>query len=112
MDKKTSLCLFYIALLVLPAPILAEVKAEKERDRRQAIALPLASLAGTSVAAPVFAALLAIYGAYTLAKYGIRVLSDKDSHPCGRGYCRKTCQKHERIDWGLTTGCGNYYCCV
>ncbi|XP_062604486.1 big defensin-like [Saccostrea cucullata] len=109
MDKRTSICLLYIGLLVLPAPILAEVKTEKERQRRQAIALPLASLAGTAVAGPVFAALLAIYGAYTLAKYHI---SDKDSHECGRGYCRKVCFEKEKIDWGLTYGCGNNYCCV
>ena len=37
---------------------------------------------------------------------------DRDSHECDIGYCRAKCNSWEYVDWGLTTGCGDYYCCV
>nr|XP_022319211.1 big defensin-like [Crassostrea virginica] len=110
MNKKSCICLFYIALLVLPAPILAKVRAEKDRKKRQALAAPLVGLAGATVGPALFALLVATYGVYKIASLGIK--TDRDSHECDIGYCRAKCNSWEYVDWGLTTGCGDYYCCV
>ena len=72
MNKKPCICLFYIALLVLPAPILAKVRAEKDRKKRQALAAPLVGLAGATVGPALFALLVATYGIYKIASLGIK----------------------------------------
>ena len=71
MNKKSCICLLYIALLVLPAPILAKVRAEKDRKKRQALAAPLEGLAGATVGPALFALLVATYGIYKIASLGI-----------------------------------------
>ena len=71
MNKTSCICFFYIALLVLPAPILAKVRAEKDRKKRQALAAPLVGLAGATVGPALFALLVATYGVYKIASLGI-----------------------------------------
>lgn len=75
MEKKYFLCVFFVVLLVSPAPILAEAM-EKEREtenKRQAQALlPLAYYAGMIVSAPLFFALVAAYGIYAVTSYAIK----------------------------------------
>nr|XP_022313945.1 big defensin-like [Crassostrea virginica] len=109
MNKTSCICLFYIALLVLPAPILAKVRAEKDRKKRQELAAPLVGLAGATVGPALFALLVATYGVYKIASLGIK--SDRNSHDCKNGYCRAKCNAWEYVDWALTSGCGDYYCC-
>ena len=72
MNKKSCICLLYITLLVLPAPILAKVRAEKDRKKRQALAAPLVGLAGATVGPALFALLVATYGVYKIASLGIK----------------------------------------
>lgn len=74
MERKSFLCLFFVVLLISPAPILAEtLEEEKEtRNKRQAqVLLPLASYAGMTVSAPLFAALVTAYGIYAVTRYAI-----------------------------------------
>ena len=75
MEKKYFLCVFFVVLLVSPAPILTEA-LEKEREtenKRQAQALlPLAYYAGMTVSAPLFFALVAAYGIYAVTSYAIK----------------------------------------
>lgn len=75
METKSILCVFFIVLLVSPAPILTETLEDmnETRNKRQAqVLLPLASYAGMTVAAPVFAALVTAYGIYAVTKYAIK----------------------------------------
>lgn len=75
MKRKSILCVFFIVLLVSPAPILAETLEDmnETRSKRQAqVLLPLASYLGMTVAAPVFAAFVTAYGIYAVAKYAIK----------------------------------------
>ena len=41
----------------------------------------------------------------------ISFFSDRNSHDCKNGYCRAKCNAWEYVDWALTSGCGDYYCC-
>lgn len=120
MERKSFLSVFFIVLLVSPASILAKtIKEEGEtRNKRQAqILLPIASYAGLTVTAPVFAALVAAYGIYAVTRYAIRkrrIVMYSDSHSCAnnRGWCRESCFSHEYTDWANTFGvCGSYFCC-
>lgn len=123
MKAKSFMCVFFIVLLVSPAPILAKTFEEvnEKRNKRQAqVLLPIASYAGLTVSAPVFAALVAAYGIYTVTRYAIRransyprYTSDPDSHSCAnnRGWCRNFCFFHEYIDWPNNGVCGSYNCC-
>ena len=75
MERKSFLCLFFLVLLISPAPILAETLEEvkETRNKRQAqVLLPLASYAGMTVSAPLFAALVTAYGIYAVTRYAIR----------------------------------------
>lgn len=75
MERKSFLCLFFVVLLISPASILAETLEEvkETRNKRQAqILLPLASYAGMTVSAPLFAALVAAYGIFAVTRYAIR----------------------------------------
>lgn len=59
MERKTFWCVFFIILLVSPASILAKTLEEvnKARNISQAqVLLPIASYAGLTVSAPLFAA--------------------------------------------------------
>ena len=73
--KKYFLCVFFVVLLVSPAPILTEA-LEKEREtenKRQAQALlPLAYYARMTVSAPLFFALVAAYGIHAVTSYAIK----------------------------------------
>lgn len=123
MKRRSIMCGFFIVLLVSPAPILTETfeDMKETRSKRQAQALlPLASYAGLTVAAPLFAALVTAYGIYAVTKYAIkkaksntRTKNNSDSHSCAnnRGWCRKTCFSHEHVDWPNNGVCGSYYCC-
>ena len=74
MEKKYFLCVFFVVLLVSPAPILAEA-LEKEREtenKRQAQALfPLRYYAGMTVPTSLFFALVAAYGIHAVTRYYI-----------------------------------------
>lgn len=75
MKRKSILSVFFVVLLVSPAPILAETLEDmnETRNKRQAqVLLPLASYAGMTVAAPLFAALVTAYGIYAVTKYAIK----------------------------------------
>lgn len=75
METKSILCVFFIVLLVSPTPILTETLEDmnETRNKRQAqVLLPLASYAGMTVAAPVFAALVTAYGIYAVTTYAIK----------------------------------------
>ncbi|XP_076079036.1 big defensin-like [Mytilus galloprovincialis] len=111
MDQKPFLCLLYMTLLILPAQILGESVAEAKREKRQAALLPLASYAGLTVSAPLFLALIAAYGIYAVIHFKIH--SDTDNHSCfgNGGWCRRTCESYEYIDFGNSLQCGSYYCC-
>lgn len=117
MKRKSILSVFFVILLVSPAPILAETLEDmnETRNKRQAqVLLPLASYAGMTVAAPLFAALVTAYGIYAVTKYAIKkAKSNSDSHSCAnnRGWCRKTCFSHEQIDWANNAVCGSFNCC-
>lgn len=119
MERKSFLCVFFIVLLVSPASMLAKTFEEENetRNKRQAqVLLPIASYAGLTVSAPLFAALVAAYGIYAVTRYAIRrrgIISYPDSHSCAnnRGWCRQTCFSHEYIDWLNTGVCGSYRCC-
>lgn len=74
MKRKSFICGFIIVLLVSPASILAEnlEEVKESRSKRQAqVLLPIASYAGMTVSAPLFAALVAAYGIYAVTKYAI-----------------------------------------
>nr|AEE92771.1 big defensin 1 [Crassostrea gigas] len=124
MERKSFLSAIFIVLLVSPASIMAKTLEEvnETRNKRQAQALlPIASYAGLTVSAPVFAALVTVYGAYALYRYNIRrrensyqrIRGDHDSHSCAnnRGWCRPTCFSHEYTDWFNNDVCGSYRCC-
>lgn len=75
MKRKSILSVFFVILLVSPAPILAETLEDmnETRNKRQVqVLLPLASYAGMTVAAPLFAALVTAYGIYAVTKYAIK----------------------------------------
>ncbi|KAL3847898.1 hypothetical protein ACJMK2_018789 [Sinanodonta woodiana] len=88
--------------------------AEREeihvRHKRQ-LALP-AVYVGAIVSPYVYVGLLAIYGAALLLSNKVQKASS-DNHSCAnnRGWCRKSCDKHEYVDWVHTPVCGDYFCC-
>ncbi|XP_061186476.1 big defensin-like [Saccostrea echinata] len=125
MERKAFLCILYVILLVAPGSIFANarIKKEQSRNKRQAQALlPLASFAGMSVNAPLFLALVAIYGIAEVARHTVGRLTtrddlilDKRNHNCGNwfndGWCREECQSHEYNDPIAAAICGGWNCC-
>mmetsp|Transcript_39674 Transcript_39674/g.64360 ORF Transcript_39674/g.64360 Transcript_39674/m.64360 type:complete len:123 (-) Transcript_39674:90-458(-) len=118
MERKSFLCLFFVVLLISPAPILAETLEEVKETRNKSL-LPLASYAGMTVSAPLFAALVTAYGIYRVTRYAISRANSRtrtrnsDSHSCAnnRGWCRAACFSHEYIDYWHSDVCGSYKCC-
>ncbi|XP_052086086.1 big defensin-like [Mytilus californianus] len=111
MNRKAILCFLYTTLLIIPAPILGRVVAEKKEEKRNVGVLPIAAYAGTTVALPVFLALVAAYGVWAVVRYNIR--SRNESHSCAnnRGWCRPYCFRKEYIDWYHSDICGsNKFC--
>ncbi|XP_061186884.1 big defensin-like [Saccostrea echinata] len=115
MERKAFLCILYFILLVAPASIFANarIKKEQSRNKRQAQALlPLASFAGMSVNAPLFLALVAIYGIAEVARH---TAGNSRNHNCGNwfkdGWCREECFSHEYNDPISAAICGGWNCC-
>nr|AFC37168.1 big defensin [Mytilus galloprovincialis] len=116
MNRKAILCVLYATLLIIPAPILGRVVAKKKEEKRYAAVYPIAAYAGMTVSLPVFLALVAAYGAWTVARYHIRSRSrssSHNSHNCAnnRGWCRPNCFRREYHDWYHSDTCGSYKCC-
>ncbi|XP_052768094.1 big defensin-like [Mya arenaria] len=76
------------------------------------VVVPIAVYAGAAVSPWVWAALVAVYGAATLAVYRVTRTSS-DNHSCGgnRGYCRWSCRSNEYVNEYHSAVCGNYKCC-
>mmetsp|Transcript_39675 Transcript_39675/g.64364 ORF Transcript_39675/g.64364 Transcript_39675/m.64364 type:complete len:124 (-) Transcript_39675:90-461(-) len=119
MERKSFLCLFFVVLLISPAPILAETLEEVKETRNKSL-LPLASYAGLTVPAPLFFALVAAHGIYAVTRYAIRRANSGrqkrtiwDSDPCANigGTCRPVCFPPEYIDILQSYNCGSYKCC-
>ncbi|XP_052273555.1 big defensin-like isoform X2 [Dreissena polymorpha] len=117
MNTQGFYCVFYILLLTMTVPSLCAHEAledapdREKRDMGFAVA-PIAVYAGAAVSPWVWAALVAAYGLAALHKYHVSRTSS-DNHSCAnnRGWCRKKCWDHERIDRYHSDVCGKYYCC-
>ncbi|XP_065921930.1 big defensin-like [Magallana gigas] len=109
-------CVFFIVLLVSPASISAKTFIEVKRARnipQAQVLLPIASYAGLTVSAPLFAALVAFYAITRCAIRNTRMMSDHDSHSRAnnRGWCGEACFSDEYIDLANTGVCVSYRCC-
>ncbi|XP_035674774.1 big defensin-like [Branchiostoma floridae] len=112
MEKKTGYCLFLLALLV-PYTVLGAIpkSAPPKKHREKRFAIPLVYW-GATVSPTVWAWLVGLAGAATVATAGI-IRASSDSHSCAnnRGWCRSSCFSHEYIDYYNSAVCGRYRCC-